>query len=30
VGMSDYVSKPVNMERLLSLMRVWLFRVTWS
>jgi CheY-like chemotaxis protein len=28
VGMSDYVSKPVNMERLLSLMRVWLFRVT--
>ena len=25
-GMSDYVSKPVNMEQLLSLMRVWLYR----
>ena len=25
VGMSDYVSKPVNMEQLLSLMRVWLY-----
>ena len=26
VGMSDYVSKPVNVEQLLSLMRVWLYR----
>jgi CheY-like chemotaxis protein/CHASE3 domain sensor protein len=26
VGMSDYVSKPVNIEQLLSLMRVWLYR----
>ncbi len=25
-GMSDYVSKPVNVEQLLSLMRVWLYR----
>jgi CheY-like chemotaxis protein len=25
VGMSDYVSKPVNMAQLLSLMRVWLY-----
>ncbi|AEV99073.1 hypothetical protein A4D02_10960 [Niastella koreensis] len=25
-GMSDYVSKPVNMEQLLSLMRVWLYK----
>jgi CheY-like chemotaxis protein len=25
-GASDYVSKPVNPERLLALMRVWLFR----
>ena len=25
VGMSDYISKPVNMEQLLSLMRVWLY-----
>jgi len=25
VGMSDYVAKPVNMEQLLSLMRVWLY-----
>jgi CheY-like chemotaxis protein len=25
-GMSDYVSKPVNMEQLLSLMRVWLYQ----
>jgi len=25
-GMSDYISKPVNMEQLLSLMRVWLYR----
>jgi len=24
-GMSDYVAKPVNMEQLLSLMRVWLY-----
>ena len=24
-GMSDYVTKPVNMEQLLSLMRVWLY-----
>ena len=24
-GMSDYISKPVNMEQLLSLMRVWLY-----
>lgn len=26
VGMSDYVSKPVNVEQLLSLMRVWLYK----
>ena len=26
VGMSDYVSKPVNIEQLVSLMRVWLYR----
>lgn len=26
VGMSDYVAKPVNIEQLLSLMRVWLYR----
>jgi len=26
VGMSDYVSKPVNVTQLLSLMRVWLYR----
>ncbi|MDB5273583.1 MAG: response regulator [Chitinophagaceae bacterium] len=26
VGMSDYVSKPVNIEQLLSLMRVWLYK----
>lgn len=26
VGMSDYISKPVNLEQLLSLMRVWLYR----
>jgi CheY-like chemotaxis protein len=26
VGMSDYVSKPVNIEQLLSLMRVWLYQ----
>jgi CheY-like chemotaxis protein/HAMP domain-containing protein/putative methionine-R-sulfoxide reductase with GAF domain len=25
VGMSDYISKPLNIERLLSLMRVWLY-----
>ncbi len=25
-GMSDYVSKPVNIEKLLSLMRVWLYQ----
>ncbi|SHH17222.1 Signal transduction histidine kinase [Chryseolinea serpens] len=26
VGMSDYISKPVNIGQLLSLMRVWLYR----
>jgi CheY-like chemotaxis protein len=26
VGMSDYISKPINVEHLLSLMRVWLYR----
>lgn len=25
-GMSDYVSKPVNVQQLISLMRVWLYR----
>ncbi|HZY79728.1 MAG TPA: response regulator [Cyclobacteriaceae bacterium] len=25
VGMSDYISKPLNVDRLLSLMRVWLY-----
>jgi CheY-like chemotaxis protein/HAMP domain-containing protein/putative methionine-R-sulfoxide reductase with GAF domain len=25
VGMSDYISKPLNVERLVSLMRVWLY-----
>jgi CheY-like chemotaxis protein len=25
-GMSDYISKPVNIEQLLSLLRVWLYR----
>lgn len=25
VGMSDYISKPINMEQLLSLLRVWLY-----
>jgi len=25
VGMSDYVSKPINIDQLLSLMRVWLY-----
>ncbi len=24
-GMSDYISKPINMEQLLSLLRVWLY-----
>ena len=24
-GMSDYISKPVNLQQLLSLMRVWLY-----
>lgn len=26
VGMSDYISKPVNVDQLLSLMRVWLYK----
>ncbi len=26
VGMSDYVAKPVNINKLLSLMRVWLYK----
>lgn len=26
VGMSDYIAKPLNIEQLLSLMRVWLYR----
>lgn len=26
VGMSDYVAKPINIEQLLSLMRVWLYK----
>lgn len=26
VGMSDYISKPLNVEKLLSLMRVWLYQ----
>lgn len=26
VGMSDYISKPVNIEQLISLMRVWLYK----
>lgn len=26
VGMSDYIAKPVNIEQLLSLMRVWLYK----
>ncbi len=26
VGMSDYIAKPVNVEQLLSLMRVWLYK----
>ncbi|MEJ0055292.1 MAG: response regulator [Bacteroidota bacterium] len=25
-GMSDYVTKPVNIDQLLSLMRVWMYR----
>src|SRR5690606_28659991 len=25
-GMSDYISKPVNIAQLISLMRVWLYR----
>jgi CheY-like chemotaxis protein len=25
-GFSDYISKPVNIEQLVSLMRVWLYR----
>jgi CheY-like chemotaxis protein len=25
-GMSDYISKPVNIDQLLSLLRVWLYR----
>ena len=25
-GMSDYISKPINVEQLLSLMRVWLYK----
>ncbi|MFC5271193.1 response regulator [Adhaeribacter terreus] len=25
-GMSDYISKPVNIEKLLSLMRVWMYK----
>lgn len=25
-GMSDYIAKPVNIEKLLSLMRVWLYK----
>lgn len=28
VGMSDYISKPVNISQLLSLMRVWLYAGT--
>ena len=24
-GMSDYISKPLNVQQLLSLMRVWLY-----
>jgi CheY-like chemotaxis protein/signal transduction histidine kinase/CHASE3 domain sensor protein len=26
VGMSDYISKPVNIEQLLALLRVWLYK----
>jgi CheY-like chemotaxis protein len=25
-GFSDYISKPVNIDQLISLMRVWLYR----
>lgn len=25
-GASDYITKPINNEQLLSLMRVWLFK----
>jgi CheY-like chemotaxis protein len=25
-GASDYISKPVNVDQLLSLMRIWLYR----
>ena len=25
-GASDYIAKPVDMEQLLSLLRVWLYR----
>ena len=25
-GASDYIAKPVNVEQLLSLLRVWLYR----
>ena len=25
-GASDYISKPVNIEQMLSLMRVWLYK----
>ena len=25
-GASDYIAKPVNIEQLLSLLRVWLYR----
>jgi CheY-like chemotaxis protein len=27
-GASDYITKPVNVDQLLSLMRVWLYRET--
>ncbi len=26
IGMSDYISKPIDIDRLLSLLRVWLYR----
>jgi len=25
-GASDYITKPVNLENLLSLMRIWMFK----
>jgi CheY-like chemotaxis protein len=25
-GMSDYISKPINIDQLISLMRVWLYK----